>query len=111
MIGCRCLSESRLYREAFEHLPGLLKSGRGLNPAPVIYLAARRFAREALEQVIALEEQRAREQAAYHAFIRNLYENPHPRFACSGSRRLSPGSAWRASRPASIGTRPTARGC
>lgn len=88
MIGCRCLSEARLYREAVRHLPELVKSGRGLSPAPVVYLAARRRARAALEQVVALEEQRAREQAAYHAFVRNLYENPHPRYAASRDREI-----------------------
>ncbi|MES1207232.1 MAG: hypothetical protein ABUS79_14945 [Pseudomonadota bacterium] len=87
-IGCRCLSEYRLYREAVRHLPELVKSGRGLAPAPVVYLAARRRARAALEQIVALEEQRAREQAAYHAFVRNLYENPHPRFAASRDREI-----------------------
>jgi len=87
-LGCRCLDETRLYREAVRHLPGLLNRARGLRPAPVVDLAGRRRAREALEAVVGCEEQRAREQAAYRAFIRNLYANPHPRYAASRDREI-----------------------
>ncbi len=87
-LGCRCLRETTLYREAIEFLPSLVNSARGVGPAPVVYLAARRCAREGLEQIIAREEQRKREEAAYRAFIRAHIANPHPRFSAQRDREV-----------------------
>jgi hypothetical protein len=86
---CWCLSETRLYRETVPLLPDLIKSVRGVSPSQsIVYLAARRKARQALEQIVSQEEQREREQAAYRAFVQNLFENPHPRFAASRDREI-----------------------
>ncbi len=88
-ISCWCLSETRLYREAMRLLPELIKSGRGVSSSQmVVNLATRREARQGLEQIVEREEQRAREQAAYRAFARDLYANPHPRFAASRDREM-----------------------
>jgi hypothetical protein len=70
-------------------LPELIKSVRTVSSSQaIVYLAARRKARMALEQLVGQEEQRAREQAAYRAFVCDLFKNPHPRFAASRDREI-----------------------
>jgi hypothetical protein len=86
---CSCLSETRLHREAAPLLKRLVASVKGVSVSQSrVWMTAHSSVRQALDQLVQREEQRAREKAAYYAFVRGLHDEPNRKYSVSRDRDL-----------------------
>lgn len=89
LIWCVCLMEHRLYRELAPLARQLIQSGRDISDRqPVVWLEARRKARQGLERLVDQGEQREREAAAYSAFTRSMVGERGRRYSARRDRDI-----------------------